>query len=102
MIHDYQGLAIRLTNERLAHVLDHPELSGLEDAVAQTLIQPHKVIQSISDSAVRLYYRLYQDTPVGDKLMCVAVKVMPGGAFISTAYLTDQFKKGKLLWSAST
>ncbi len=34
---DYQGLAIRLTEERLAHILEHPEMAGMEEAIAETL-----------------------------------------------------------------
>jgi len=93
---------VRLTDERLAHILDHPELIGLEQALVETVTQPQWVIQSISDQTVRLYYRYYQGTSVGDKFMCIAVKVVRGDAFILTAYLTDQRKKGKMLWSANT
>jgi len=75
-IHDYQGLAIRLTDERLAHILEHPE----------------------SDSAARLYYRFYMGTMVGDKYLCVVVKIMGEEAFVLTAYLTDRMKRGVLLW----
>jgi len=28
VIHDYQGVSIRLTDERLAHILEHPEMAG--------------------------------------------------------------------------
>jgi len=28
VIHDYQGVSIRLTDERLAHILEHPEMEG--------------------------------------------------------------------------
>jgi hypothetical protein len=39
-LHDYEGLAIRLTDERLAHILDHPEMIGLEAAIEETLKKP--------------------------------------------------------------
>lgn len=42
---DYQGLAVRLTDERLAHILDHPEMVGLEAAISETLKQPALVTQ---------------------------------------------------------
>ena len=60
------------------------------------------MIQSITDEAARLYYRFYSGTPMGDKFVCVVVKVRPGDAFILTAYLTDKPKKGTILWNAST
>ena len=102
VITDYQGVAVRLTDERLAHILDHPEMVGLEAAISETLKHPALVIQSISDETARLYYRFYSATRVGDKFVCVVVKVKPGDAFVLTAYLTDKPKKGTVLWSANT
>jgi hypothetical protein len=32
----HQDLAIRLTDERLAHILDHPEMNGLGEAIEDT------------------------------------------------------------------
>jgi hypothetical protein len=101
VIVDYNGLSVRLTDERLAHILDHPEMAGLEEAIAETLKSPAFVIQSITDEAARLYYRFYSGTRMGDKFVCVVVKVRPGDAFILTAYLTDKPKKGTILWNAS-
>jgi len=60
IIADHQGLAIRLTDERRAHILDHPEMASFEAAIAETLKQPALVVQSISDEAARLYYRFFQ------------------------------------------
>ena len=37
ILEDFQGLAIRLTDERLAHILEHPEMTGMESAIEQTL-----------------------------------------------------------------
>lgn len=98
LLRDYQGLAIRLTDERLGHILDHPEMAGMERAIEETLQYPQAVIQSLSDEQARLYYRLYVGTMVGDKYLCVVVKVHAAGAFVITAYLTDKVKKGEQLW----
>ena len=46
---DYQGRQVRLTDERLAHILEHPEMIGLDFAIAETLRAPTAVIQSFSD-----------------------------------------------------
>ncbi len=99
---DYQGLVIRLTDERLVHIFDHPEMAGHEVTISETLKHPALVIQSISDEAARLYYRFYSGTQMGDKFVCVVVKVKLGDAFVLTAYLTDKPKKGIVLWSANT
>ncbi len=98
LLRDYQGQNIRLTSERLAHILEHPEMAGMEHAIAETLSHPQRVIQSLSDSETRLYHRLYARTMVGDKNLCVVVKVSANDAFVLTAYLTDQVKRGIQLW----
>ena len=99
---DYEGREVRLTDERLAHILEHPEMLGLEDAIGETLAQPQRVIQSLSDPQARLYYRYYVGTRVGDKYLCVVVKIVGAEAFVLTAYLTDTIKKGHQLWPART
>lgn len=100
VLHDHRGLAIRLTEERLAHIMEHPEMNGLEGAIEETLLRPEHVVQSFSDPQARLYYRYYLGTVVGDKFVCV-VKVASDDAFVLTAYLTDRVKKGVLVWPKS-
>ena len=98
VLRDYQGWRIRLTDERLAHILEHPEMIGLEGAIEQTVSQPQRVMESFSDPQARLYYRFYVGTRVGDKHLCVVVKGSREDAFVLTAYLTDQVKRGVQLW----
>lgn len=98
ILRDHQGLNIRLTEERLAHILEHPEMRGMEQAIEETLLHPERVVQSFSDPQARLYYRFYFGTMVGDKYLCVVVKVADSAAFVLTAYLTDRIKKGVLVW----
>lgn len=97
-LHDFEGLAIRLTEERLTHILEHPEMAGMEESIERTLAAPEQVVQSFSDPEARLYYRFYFGTIVGDKYLCVVVKVTATDAFVLTAYLTDRIKKGVLVW----
>ena len=73
ILRDYEGHEVRLTDERLAHILEHPEMVGLEDSIGETLARPQRVIQSLSDLQARLYYRYYVGTRVGDKFLCVVV-----------------------------
>ena len=98
VLHDYQGLAIRLTDERRDHLLEHPEMMQMESSIEETLLHPEKVVQSLSDPAVQLYYRFYFRTVVGGKFLCVVVKMGDAGSFLLTAYLTDHIKKGERLW----
>ena len=70
----------------------------MERAIEETLAGPERVVQSMGDPEANLYYRFYADTPVGDKHLCVVVKVKQGDAFVLTAYLTDMIKKGGVIW----
>lgn len=98
LLRDFQGLAVRLTDERLAHILEHPEMAGMERAIEDVLLRPERVAESLSDPQARLYYRFYVGTRVGDKYLCVIVKVRDEDAFVLTAYLTDSIKRGVQLW----
>ena len=73
-------------------------MKGLEGAIEETLLHPEHVVESFSDPQARPYYRCYLGTLVGDKFLCVVVKVAADDAFVLTAYLTDRVKKGVLLW----
>jgi len=99
---DFEGRAVRFSHERREHILQHPEMSGLEGSIAETLSSPEKVVESRSDQEARLYYRYYYGTPVGDKFLCVVVKLMHADAFVMTAYLTDRVKKGTQVWPSNT
>ncbi len=98
---DYEGRAIRLTDERLAHILEHPEMQGMEDRIEQTVRAPERVLESLSDPQARLYYRLYLGTRVGDKHLCVVVKLTDNDAFVLTAYLMTRPAGGRQLWPKS-
>lgn len=100
VLHDFQGLAVRLTDERRAHILEHPEMVPMEAAIEETLLHPSRVVQSFSDPQSHLYYRFYFGTIVGGKFLCVVVKTLDDDAFVLTAYLTDRVKKGEVLWPA--
>jgi hypothetical protein len=98
ILYDHQGLAIRLTDERLAHILEHTEMVGHENALEETLAKPERVIESLSDPQARLYYRFYVGTRVGDKYVCVVVKIIENDAFVLTAYFTNKVRRGVQLW----
>jgi hypothetical protein len=95
---DYQGRMVRLTDERLAHILEHPEMCAMKSALEETVRHPALVFESGIDFAVRLNYRFYFGTRVGDKWLCVVIKYGQEDAFVLTAYLTDKPKKGKQVW----
>ncbi len=95
---DYAGRQVRLTDERLQHILEHPEMADMETSLEETVREPQSVVQSLSDDTAALFYRHYIATKVGSKWLCVVVKYTINDAFMVTAYLTDQPKKGLPLW----
>jgi hypothetical protein len=95
---DVWGFKISLTDKRKMHLLEHPEMSGQEDKLSETLLEPDAVIQSRSDDSVKLFHRFYDRLTIGDKFLCVVVKYTEAGTFIITAYFTDKVKKGEILW----
>ena len=95
---DFQGRPVRLTDERRQHILEHPEMAGMESDLAETLRDPQLVIRSRTDETATLNYRYYLRTLVGGKWLCVVVKCGDADAFVLTAYLTDKPKRGKVLW----
>lgn len=98
ILKDYLGRDVRLTDERLQHILEHPELANMEFAIEETIGHPQFVIQSLTDPDAELNYRFYFGTRVGDKWVCVVIKYDTDDAFVLTAYLTDKIKKGVRLW----
>ena len=66
-IQDCFGHSVRLTDERMAHILEHPELSGMGAEIERVLSAPQTVRCSRSDDAVRLFYEFYAQTVVGGK-----------------------------------
>jgi len=95
---DCFGDKVRLTAERLAHILEHPEMSRMATEIERVLRQPRLVRRSLSDDTVRLFYEFYPQTILGGKWLCVVVKYAENDAFVVTAYLTDKPKAGEELW----
>jgi len=95
------GLAVRLTDERLAHILEHQEMNEMGAEIERLLAVPQFVRRSRSDDAVRLFYAYYPETIVGGKWLCVVVKYLLSDAFVVTGYLTDKPKSGAPLWPTS-
>jgi hypothetical protein len=98
VLYDFQGRAIRLTDERLEHILEHPEMQDQEARVTETLLTPHALITSHHDATVLLYHKLFDQTPVTRKYLVVAVKDLTDDAFVISAFFTDKEKKGARIW----
>lgn len=98
ILRDCFGRSVRLTEERIAHVLQHQEMAGMAQEIERVLQSPTEVRISRVDQAVRLFYEFYAKTMVGGKWLCVVVKYNSNDAFVVTAYLTDQIKAGDTIW----
>jgi len=98
VIRDCFGHDVRLTDERLAHILEHAEMAGMEAEIERVVQAPSQVRASRSDESVKLFYEFYARTRVGGKWLCVVLKYSPDDAFVITAYLTDSVKAGESLW----
>lgn len=98
LVTDFQGRTVRLTAERWQQILEHPEMSGQQSRLRDTVQSPHLVVHSGSDESVYFYHRLYDTTPVTRKYLGAVVKVLEHDAFIITAYLTSRPKRGQVLW----
>ena len=95
---DYADRMVRLTDERLGHIREHPEMIGQERRIREVLQEPDVVFTSHKDSSVHVYYRHYARAPVGSKHLMVAVKILEEDAFVITAFFTDEVKGGEQLW----
>jgi len=98
VIRDCFGRSVRLTDERLAHIMEHAELVGMEDEIEWLLQSPTEVRQSRSDDDVMLFYEFCTRTRVGGKWLCAVVKHLSDDAFVVTAYLTNTVKAGEVIW----
>lgn len=73
-IHDCFGRSVRLTDERMAHILQHHEMAGMEMEIERVLKSSAEVRVSRSDNTVPLFYEFYAQTRVGGKWLCAVVK----------------------------
>ena len=98
VLQDCFGRAVRLTDERTAHVLDHTEMEGQLDKLEEVLHEPDVIVRSQRDHDVHLYHKRYAATPVTEKYRLAAVKVTEHDPFVVTAFFTDEIKRGERLW----
>jgi hypothetical protein len=99
VIQDKFERSIRLTAQRRSHILEtHPEMIDEIGKVREVLKNPDTIHLSSTDDSVELFYKWYENTIVGNKYMCIAVKNLATDFFVITAYYTDAIKKGKEVW----
>ena len=86
---DEHGNEVRLTDERLRHILRrHPEMAFQMHRLAQTIASPAAVIPSRPSRTVRLY----PDLQARNRYICLVVKRGADYSFILTGYLGRSIK----------
>jgi len=90
---------ISLTEGRYDHVCRrHPEVVGEIDKMKKTLASPQMVRRSLYDEKVWLFYRFFENTPVTEKYLMVAARILNNEGFVITSYFTDKVKMGEEIW----
>ena len=90
---DERGIEVRLTDERLRHILRrHPEMAFQLHASPRLSPSPDAVSPSRSSPAIHLYYRLYPDLGAGIVNICLVVKRETDHSFVLTGYLARSIK----------
>lgn len=75
LLRDVFGATVRLTDERRAHVLEHPEMVEFAEALSEALALPERVVQSRSDPAVKLFYVRRTSTIFGGEMAVHSRKI---------------------------
>lgn len=92
---DYRQRNVRVTEERLDHIYDHPEMENQLSKIEKTLMDPDEVRKSDKDNSVHLYFKKFKDTPVTEKYLTAVVKVETEQPFLITSFLTNETRSGK-------
>lgn len=95
------GVPIRLTEERLRHILNnHPELKDGKERILKTISNPDLVQRG--DIGSLLAIKKFDKTPVTeDKYLVVAYKEVTNlDGFVLTAYYTSYLRKRIILWKS--
>ena len=98
LLADYEGRPLVLTEEAWLHIASPPHtcMADVPEAIPQTLSHPDEIRRSNTrPETVRLCYKWFADTLVGDKWVCVVVKYLRDEAYVLTAYATDRIKNGE-------
>lgn len=98
VVSDLFGRDIRLSEERVIHILQRSELEGQLGKIEQTLMDPDVVKRSNHDPEIFLYYRWYGRTPVGSKYLVCIAKLENHHGFVLTSFFTDKVKVGETIW----
>jgi hypothetical protein len=90
IVRSISGVPIRLTEERLLHVVRrHPEMADQQDRILETVTSPDYVQEG--DSGTLIAVESYPTTPLSQKSCAVVYReVSEVDGFIVTAYFTGR------------
>jgi len=71
---------------------------GEVEKMKRTLASPHIVRRSLYDEQVWLFYRFFENTPVTEKYLMVAARILNDDGLVVTSYFTDKVKMGVEIW----
>ena len=93
-----EGVPIRLTDERWAHVCRrHPEMQAQDGKVLETVRLPEMILRG--DYGEKLAARFYKTTPLTSKFLVVAYKELGTDGFVVTAYVARRLADWReILW----
>jgi len=93
------GKKIRLTKGKYDHVCKrHPEVTGEISKMRKTLASPQTVRKSLYDEKVWLFYRFFKSTPVTEKYLMVAARILNDEGFVVTSYFAGKVMMGEEIW----
>ena len=95
-VNSKNGLVIRLTDERWAHITDeHAELTGLRNEVLESIAHPARIIEGGAGELLAV-----RELQLG-KYLVVVYREAVGDGFVITAFLTRRIRsleRRKQLW----
>lgn len=98
-IKDVFNEPVSLTRDVWAAIVKkHPEVDGLDGEIKLTIFQPDKVVKSVYDERVNLYYKYFEKIFKGKLLVVVVKKLSRYEKYVTTAYITDKRKGGEVIW----
>ncbi len=99
IVKSVNGVPIRLTAERLEHIeRRHPEMSGEEDRILETLASPDYVQEGDSETLIAIKH--FDKTPLTNKYCATVYRELgEEDGFVLTAYLSSRPASWrKLIW----
>jgi hypothetical protein len=90
------GLVVYCTDRQWERIscLKHPVLRDRLQEVIRGLMFPEHVRRSRTERRVLLFYRRHEK-----RWLCAVIRIDPDGAFVVTAYPTDNLKAGEIVWT---